>query len=111
MAVLLSGCFTTGHLINQPTVQSLRRGVTTYDEVRAQMGTPTTDTVLSDGRREITYIHATTSVAPLTFVPIVGIFFSGTRSNMQTLYLTFAPNDVLENHKLGTSNITTHIGL
>jgi len=111
MAVLLSGCATAGRPIDQSAVQSLRQGVTTYDEVRAQMGTPTMDTVSSDGRRGVSYIYTKVSPSPLLFVPIVGIFFRDIRANGQTLSLKFAPHGVLEEHKLGTSNFGTNVGL
>ncbi|MGH7949510.1 MAG: outer membrane protein assembly factor BamE domain-containing protein [Candidatus Binataceae bacterium] len=110
-AFYLLGCATVGRPLNQGAVESLKLGVTTYAQVRAQMGSPSGEVISADGRRAVSYVYARSTSSPAIFIPILGPFLGDIGATSQTLYLSFAPNGVLEDYNAGSSDFTARAGL
>jgi hypothetical protein len=70
-------------------VTALRPGVATYEDVVASFGSPSGETVLSDGSRTITYVSVQSHVRAVTLVPIIGLFIGGAKSTISTASFTF----------------------
>ena len=75
--LLLAGCASTGVRVDEKNLQSFKKGETTYSEVVARLGQPTSSTVMADGQRMIMYTYAQAQARPETFIPIVGAFGGG----------------------------------
>lgn len=91
----LSACASAGTKVTSSQVQSLKVGTTTYDQVVASLGKPTSVVSMPDGILAAHYIHTETSIRPESYVPVLGAFIGGvdTGMNMTTLY--FDTNKVL----------------
>lgn len=55
--VLLTGCVSAGVKVDQAQLTRFQPGVTTCDEVKAALGTPTTSTLHSTGTRQLVYTY------------------------------------------------------
>ena len=103
LALTLGGCATSGTKINDAQMATIEKGKTTYDELVARLGTPTTLTALEDGSRVATYAYAKGNSAAL--VPVVGLFAGGFKVDGITRTFIFDQSGVLKDY----STTTTHI--
>lgn len=110
--LFLSGCASTmsyGVKFDQNKVSQIQKGVTTRAEVEALFGQPAYVSLLSDGRRMMTYSFTEMSAAPTpeTFIPVVNVFASGAKNKVrtQTLQIVLSKTDVVEDCEF-TDNAT-----
>lgn len=99
MAILaLAGCATVGRKINTADLDRIRNGKTTRQEVLKSIGSP--DQVRRDGNGNTTYIYKyarhQTNVA--TFIPYIGFLFAGSKTQNQTVIVSFGPDDVVRHY-------------
>ncbi len=108
---LLPACASYGNpsVKDETLTSQIRLGVTTKEEVKALLGSPTN--VISttvDGRtQEIwNYTHATASTHPLLYVPVFGLFAMASddaiKSESQGLTLFFSENGIVQSITRGT---------
>lgn len=91
--------------ITHEQLASLKIGTTTYDEVVAQFGKPTTVETSSDGSREIAYTVIKSRVKAATFAPVVGLFAGGAQGKTQVDKLDFDANDVFTKVLTSETNV------
>jgi hypothetical protein len=70
-------------------VTAFRPGVSTYKDVVASFGSPSSENVLSDGSRTITYVSVRSHVRAVTLVPIIGLLIGGAKSTISTASFAF----------------------
>lgn len=95
---LLSGCASGGVKVEERQLSSFERGRTTYSQVIGQLGAPTANTLMNDGRRVIVYTFVQAQARPESFIPIVGIFVGGADSQATSASLIFDREGVLESY-------------
>ncbi len=95
-ALLASGCATSGTKVTQAQVAEFRRGVTSYDEVIAALGRPTTATATPDGRRIAIYDYERIRVRATSFIPLFGAVVGGTDEESGWAVFHFDAADRLE---------------
>jgi hypothetical protein len=95
-AVILVGCSTSGTKIDPAKVATFKPGVTTYEDVKAAMGEPTSTFLAQDGSRTVAYGYSQVRTNPATFVPIVGLFAGGADVHTETTTFRFGPDGVLK---------------
>ena len=89
-------CATYGRQIDQSAASRIERGKTTKNEVIALLGSP--DQVTNfNGQTTFTYSYARVAVKGATYIPYIGPFVGGTRSQNQMFVVTFDQNDVVTN--------------
>jgi hypothetical protein len=70
---LLVGCAASGVKVSEQQAQSFKVGTSTYDDVVATLGPPTSTTVTSDGTRAA----ASLRLQPQNFIPYLGPLVAG----------------------------------
>ncbi|MCP5411442.1 MAG: hypothetical protein H6924_04815 [Alphaproteobacteria bacterium] len=78
--LLLAGCMSAGVKVDERNLASFHKGQTTYQEVLARLGPPTTNSLMPDGRRMLMYSWVQASARPQNFIPLVGAFVGGADS-------------------------------
>jgi len=71
------------------------RGKTTYHDVVAALGKPTSMTLAADGSRQVIYSYTQNQMKWENFVPIVAMFSQGATAETTTVTLDFDPTGVL----------------
>jgi len=89
-AIALAGCgATSGTKVTDEQLQKLEVGKTTYTEAVALLGRPNYDTVMSGGKRVVTYAYSEFKARPETFIPFAGAFVGGSDGHSQAITLAF----------------------
>lgn len=96
----------SGTLVQPQQVSDFATGRTTYEQVVARLGTPSTVKASSDGSRTASYTHASVRARPESFIPLVGGFVGGADSTAHTVNFAFDRKGVLT----GTDTQDTVIG-
>ena len=94
--LVLAGCATSGVEITDAKMATIEKGRTTYAELVAQLGAPTTSTVAEDGTRTAIYGFAKGNSAAL--VPVVGLFTDGFKVEATRTTFTFDQAGVLRDY-------------
>jgi outer membrane protein assembly factor BamE (lipoprotein component of BamABCDE complex) len=110
-AVTLAGCMSSGTRVDTTQMQQFQKGVTTEDQVVAKLGEPNSRSIKSDGTRAITYTHIAARPDAVDFVPIVGMFAGGAKSEMDIVIFNFDGTGVLKDYSATTSNAHVSTGL
>ncbi len=79
---LLAGCISTGNseLANEATISQIKVGVTTRQQVTDLLGEPTNRRTIEIGgasREWFAYNYASSTINPLEYLLLYGIFFNG----------------------------------
>lgn len=96
LGLALSGCYSTGTPISHQAVTNFVKGETTTQQVSIALGKPQGVTNNSDGEQIWTYAFTDIDVHPSTYVPIVGLFTGGSKTEIQTLIVTFDESGVIK---------------
>jgi hypothetical protein len=96
IVVLMSGCFAAGVPVEEQKVASFRKGQTTYAEVLDSIGSPTTQTVTSEGGKTAYWTFVEAGARPASSIPIIGPLVGGSDTNSNVLVLHFDPHGVLQ---------------
>jgi hypothetical protein len=111
MPVLLAACATSGVKVTNEQAQSFKIGKSTYADVVAVLGPPTSLTSSSGGGRMAIYVYAQTSVRPATFIPYIGPFVGGADSKSSGVAFAFDQHGVLANVSSEQSGVGIGLGL
>jgi hypothetical protein len=96
----------TGVRVSEAQATSFKVGISTYDQVVADLGPPTTSTLNSDGTRIASYSYAAYQARPENFIPYIGGLVGGMDSASSVVEFKFDRNGVL----LGTSSSQSSSG-
>ena len=86
---------TVGRKLDTDAVNRIQNGKTTRQQVLAAIGSP--DQVTRDGNGNVTYMYMymRTEATPESFIPYIGCFVGGTKTQNQTVIVTFGPNEIV----------------
>jgi hypothetical protein len=85
---LLVGCAASGVKVSEQQADSFKVGTSTYDDVVASLGPPTSTTKNPDGTRIAAYSYASVRSQPQNFIPIINRLAAG--YDKETSSVTFA---------------------
>jgi outer membrane protein assembly factor BamE (lipoprotein component of BamABCDE complex) len=111
LALGLAGCASTGTKVETSQIQQFQKGVTTYPEVVAALGDPTTVTTDSDGKKSAVYTYAQSKIRPESFIPYVGLFAGGADVKSTAVVFRFDSADKLVDYSTSMSNAGAGYGL
>lgn len=106
----LSACMSVGTKVESSKAAEFVKGVTTYNEVIASLGTPQTVGTQSDGRKILGYAYSSASPNAASFIPFVGIFAGKTKSEVNVVSFVFTSDDKLESYTSTQSSSTYQFG-
>src|SRR5208283_6056679 len=95
--IFLTGCVTMGRQIDASAVDKIIQGKTTRDEVIALLGPPSTVSKNSNGTMVFVYSYVSATPKPESFIPLVGVFVSGSNVESQMVSVTFGGNNIVKN--------------
>ena len=110
-ALLITGCASVGHKLDESKVDQIKKGVTTRDQVVQLVGSPNQITRDGFGRVIFQYIYSRATTKASTFIPIVGAFAGGANVQTQMLMVTFDTNNVVSDlfSSYGANEVNTGI--
>jgi hypothetical protein len=111
LCAALGGCASSGVQVTQEQAQSFQVGRSTYGDVVASLGPPTTTTMTSGGQKYAVYSYAAVSSRPQNFIPYIGPLVSGYDTKSSAMTFTFDGRDVLTNMTSTQSNLGTGANL
>jgi hypothetical protein len=109
--VALAGCAATGVKVSEEQAQSFQVGRSTYNDVVATLGAPTTTSVNSTGTRMAIYSYSAVQSRPQNFIPYIGPLISGYDTQTSAVTFTFDSRGILMNTSTAQSNVGTGVGL
>jgi hypothetical protein len=92
---LLAGCASAGVKVSEQQAESFKAGTSTYNDVVAALGPPTSTTLNSDGSRIAAYSYNSIRSQPQNFIPYLGPLVAGYDRQSSAVTFTFAQNGVL----------------
>lgn len=93
--LVISGCAASGTKVSEEQAQSFRVGASTYADVVAAFGNPTSTSVSTAGGRTATYSYTSTRAQPQNFIPYVGPLVSGYDTQTSSVTFTFDDRGIL----------------
>lgn len=102
--IILVGCVSTGIDVKQEHLSHFLPGFSTFDDVTAQLGAPTSQATLQNGSTILVYSFATSRPHPESFIPFIGPRFSGGEIRTSTVLFEFDENGVLRSQRRTTSS-------
>lgn len=103
---LLIGCASSGVKVSEQQAKSFKVGSSTYSDVVAALGEPTTNTVTSNGIRTISYNYTSIRSQPQNFIPYLGPLVAGYDNQSSSVTFNFDQRGVLA----GTTSSQTGMG-
>ncbi|HUN49150.1 MAG TPA: hypothetical protein VMU85_21630 [Stellaceae bacterium] len=103
LMLALAGCDTVFHSFKPAQPTNLEIGKTTYDQTVSQLGKPTDEATLPDGRRMVTYVYRVqgqSMAVPTTRGGVSAVRTSAAPSGISTsnFQLTYDPSGVLQSY-------------
>jgi hypothetical protein len=108
---MLAGCMSAGVKVDEKNLAAFEKGKTTYSEVIAGLGQPTTSTLMPDGRRMLMYSWVQARARPQNFIPLVGAFVGGADSRSSSVIIWISTDGRLENYSASQSQYGIGRGL
>lgn len=105
LAALLSACAASGVQVTEQQAQGFKVGKSTYAEVVAGLGDPTTVNTSSKGERVAVYSYSAISSRPQNFIPYIGPWVSGYDSKSSAVTFVFDSNGILKETTSSQSNM------
>ena len=96
VAVGLSGCMSAGVQVKESELAQFQKGKSTFQDVVAKLGPPTTNSLMADGRRIVVYSYTQAQARPESFVPLVGPLIGGADAKSNTATFMFDKAGILE---------------
>lgn len=107
LCALLVGCASSGVKVTEQQAEAFKVGSSTYSDVVASLGEPTSNTVSSNGTRVAVYNYASMRSQPQNFIPYIGPFVAGYDNQSSSVTFNFDPRGVLT----GTSSTQAGMGI
>jgi len=106
----LVGCMSAGVEVKPEQMSSFRQGVTTLQEVVAELGPASVQTTLGDGSTLLVYSYVTSRPHPESFIPFIGVLLGGADTRSSAVVFQFDEHGVLKSANTTTSNVGTGLG-
>jgi outer membrane protein assembly factor BamE (lipoprotein component of BamABCDE complex) len=107
----LAGCVSTGRKIDQAAADSIKKGVTTRQDVVNMLGSPELITRNSNGDTIFVYSYTRATAKPATFIPYIGPFVGGANVQQQSTRVTFGPDGVVKDFSSTQGGTESSLGL
>jgi hypothetical protein len=105
--LLLGGCAASGVQVTEQQARAFQVGRSTYTEVVAALGEPTSMTSSSVGGRVAIYSYSAVSSRPQNFIPYIGPFVAGYDEKSSTVTFVFDERGVLKETHSAQDNLGT----
>lgn len=116
IGMILTGCAVKtgnenlGQMTEENISSTIKNGLTTKKQVKANLGEPTKIDFLSNGLEKWEYKHTLRVEKGINYVPVVNWFVRGTNDTKKMLVILFE-NDVVKTHTFSSANDETMGGL
>ena len=97
VSMLLIGCASTGHPINQDTLSKIKEGETTKQQVEKLIGSPEYESNPGNGECYWSYHFVRVASKVINFVPIARAFAGGSKTETQSVTIIFRPDNIVKN--------------
>lgn len=94
-AALLGGCAAAGVQVTEQQAQAFQVGRSTYADVVAALGEPTSVTLSTRGGRVAVYAYAAISARPQNYIPYIGGLVGGFDERKSAVAFIFDGNGIL----------------
>ncbi len=95
IGLALSACASAGVRVSEQEAESFVVGKSTYNDVVAKLGDPTTTTVNADGTRVAEYSYTAIQERPESFIPYIGGLIGGADAKSNSVIFTFDKRNLL----------------
>jgi len=95
LAISLSACASAGVQVSENEAESFTVGKSTYSDVVAKLGNPTTSTLNPDGTRVAEYSYTAMQERPESFIPYIGGLIGGMDTKSNSVVFTFNKDGML----------------
>jgi hypothetical protein len=92
---LLVGCAASGVKVSEQQAESFKAGTSTYNDVVASLGPPTSTTLNSDGSRIAAYNYVSVRSQPQNFIPTINRLAAGYDKEASSVTFAFDQRGVL----------------
>ena len=106
IAGLVASCAASGVKVSEQQAEAFKVGTSTYSDVVAALGEPTTTSVASNGTRTAAYNYSSMRSQAQNFIPYIGPLVAGYDSQSSSVLFTFDQRGVLT----GTTSSQTGMG-
>jgi hypothetical protein len=96
IAIELAGCMASGVQVTEQQAQSFQVGKSTYGEVVAALGEPTSVSSSTNGNRIAVYSYSAVASRPQNFIPYIGPLVSGYDTKSSAVTFVFDAKGVLK---------------
>lgn len=111
LAGLVAGCAASGVKVSEQQAESFKVGSSTYSEVVAALGEPTSTTVAANGARTAAYNYTSMRSQPQNFIPYIGPLVAGYDNQSSAVTFTFDQRGVLTGTTSSQSGMGTGANL
>lgn len=111
LALILAGCVSSGTKVTQAQISAFQVGKTTEADVIAALGVPNSASAQPDGSKIDVYAHMSAHANAASYVPIVGLFAGGAKSDSDTAVFSFGPDGILKSTSSNTAHADVNTGL
>jgi hypothetical protein len=105
LAVMLSACAASGVQVTEQQAQGFQIGKSTYADVVAALGEPTSVNSSSKGERVAVYSYSAVSSRPQNFIPYIGPLISGYDTKSSAVTFNFDSRGVLRDTTSSQNNM------
>lgn len=91
----VGGCMSTGVRVSEQEATSFTVGKSTYADVVAALGEPTTTTIDTSGVRVAVYAYSAMQQRPENFIPYIGPFIAGVDTKSSQVTFVFDRDGIL----------------
>jgi hypothetical protein len=109
--MVLAGCVSAGVKVDEANLASFEKGKTTYPEVLARLGQPTTSSLMPDGRRMLIYSWVQARARAENFIPLIGPFVGGADSRSSSVVIWIDADGKLASYSISQSQYGVGRGL
>lgn len=95
VCALLVGCASSGTKVSEQQAEAFKVGSSTYSDVVAALGEPTSTTVATNGTRIAAYNYTSIRSQPQNFIPYLGPLVAGYDNQSSSVTFTFDPRGIL----------------
>ncbi len=107
---VLTGCAAVGKPISQNSVNEIKKGATTKQEIIEYFGQPDMTSFDTNNRLIFSYYASKISNSAWNFIPVVSIFHSEMKQKMQWLVIVFN-KDIVEEYSFSNSDKPIKYGI
>ncbi len=104
---ILTACAASGVHVSEAQMSSFQKDKTTYEQLVAELGNPTSKTIDSFGNTDIIYVYSEYQTRPETFIPYVGAFVGGGDSRTNIASFKFNKVGILQDYSFSETALGT----